>query len=457
MSAGFVFPDWARDRELPQPQPDFGEVDPHRIEALVNRFIAAKQDALFTAPDAFYRRTGADAVDGAPAIIDRLAGLRQSTLDRAHDDNERALLGPRLDLHIADATDGIDRHVGKQQDALARQIIGERQTLIQRAAELEYNNDDKLAALAEAQASAAAELARMNDEPEEPAIESARSAIWRTAVGQRLAAGDSAQAVALFERIKDQLAARDRRAVDLPIRLAATDIAADRWIERQAVAPGEPLAERAAVDTGLSPAEKASVLSKIAERSSATESARVATVKGLDDQLDAAHRALATAPARYEPATFVALANAYDDAGEPDQAAATRRLAEQENVLRRFAKSSVGEQQRLIDSLPQDAREAARAVQRRQAEAFAKDAFTAGAALYPDVGKPVPIDDIDGRIHQARQIAHLRGVPVAPFTADEIADMRRTLAEGPGPQQQAVRARLAGLPEDLESTVPQSS
>jgi hypothetical protein len=50
------------------PSPDTSAVDPHRVEDLVNRSIAGKQNALFDAPDAYYRTTGADAVDGAPGI-----------------------------------------------------------------------------------------------------------------------------------------------------------------------------------------------------------------------------------------------------------------------------------------------------------------------------------------------------------------------------------------------------
>ena len=49
MSTEFVFPDWLPREPAPPPPP----VDDHRVEGLVNRFIAAKQEALFTAPDAF--------------------------------------------------------------------------------------------------------------------------------------------------------------------------------------------------------------------------------------------------------------------------------------------------------------------------------------------------------------------------------------------------------------------
>src|SRR5262249_58896749 len=92
MSAEFIIPDWLR-REPTPPSPP---VDPHRVESLVNRFIAAKQHMLFDAPDAFYRLDGVDAVDGGPVIGQRLQDLRAAILDLARDDGERDALGPLL-------------------------------------------------------------------------------------------------------------------------------------------------------------------------------------------------------------------------------------------------------------------------------------------------------------------------------------------------------------------------
>ena len=186
MSVPFEIPDWLIPTD--DPPPDTSAVDPHRVEDLVNRFIAGKQDALFTGPDAHYRTTSGDAVRRLPYITNRLTDLkneviaeplpyypqtsgglvaeplpyRPQTSDRLPlesliqplTDGERAALGERLDAHIADAMDGINRHVPAQRDALTRQIIGERQRLILNAAALEHNNDDKLAGLAEAHASA---------------------------------------------------------------------------------------------------------------------------------------------------------------------------------------------------------------------------------------------------------------------------------------------------------------
>src|SRR6185437_9234203 len=75
VSVPFEIPDWLLDASASQAPPDTSGVDPHRVEDLVNRFIAAKQDALFTAPDAYYRTTGADAIQRLPYITNRLTDL----------------------------------------------------------------------------------------------------------------------------------------------------------------------------------------------------------------------------------------------------------------------------------------------------------------------------------------------------------------------------------------------
>lgn len=123
----------------------------------------------------------------------------------------------------------------------------------------------------------------------------------------------------------------------------------------------------------------------------------------------------------------------------------------QEPVLGSFARSAVDRQQRLIDSLPEgELRNTAIAIHRRQAEAFTRDAFAAGTTLYSEVGPPMPINDVDGRLRQARQIAQLRGgIVVAPFIAGELADMRRIMTEGGEAEKQAVRATLADLPPEM--------
>ena len=239
MSTAFQIPEWLLTAPPPAPP-----ADDHRIEEMVNHFIAGKQEALFTAPDAFYRLEGLDAIQGQPAINDRLQALRTATLYLARDDSERAALGPRLDLHLDDAADGIDRHVAEQRRVYQRQVVAQRQTLIQRSAELEHDNDTKILGLAEANATAAREGARMDgvvpDSPEEAAaILGARSDILRSAIDERIANGKGAQALALFDRVKDQLAPADRLSLDTPVQATRNDQLANQWIDRESKT-GEP-------------------------------------------------------------------------------------------------------------------------------------------------------------------------------------------------------------------------
>jgi hypothetical protein len=452
VSPAFAFPDWAAQSDPSPPSPP-PVIDPHRIGDLVNGFIAAKQDALFDAADAFYRQGGADAVAGASGVAQRLTDLRDTTLEQAADDGERQALGAQLDAQLADAFDGIDRHVTRERDAHHRQILSERQRLIERAAELEHNNDAKLAGLADANAGTAQVLARLDGLPEEPAMQAARSAVWRSAIGQRLVVGQNSDAFDLFQRVNDQLVPGDQRALDAPVQSARTDAAADAWITREQDKPGEPLPTRVQADPDLSPSEKTATLAKIEARNSAKESARVATVAGLNDKLDAASEALATKPGTYRTGTLAALADAYEEAGETNKAGTIRRLAEREGFLQHFARSSVDAQQRLIDSLPDgEDRAAAEAIRDRQAEAFAKDPFAAGTALYPDVGPPKPIDDVASRVAQARTIAAYRGLQLLPFTADEIAKMRWSLANTTN-EREAVLSLVDSLPVDIRPTL----
>ncbi|HLG45792.1 MAG TPA: HNH endonuclease [Reyranella sp.] len=451
MSTAFEIPEWL----LSAPPPPAPPADDHRIEEMVNHFIAGKQEALFTAPDAFYRLEGVDAIDGQPAINDRLQALRAATLDLARDDSERAALGPRLDLHIDDAADGIARHVAAQRRVYQRQVVAQRQALIQRAAELEHDNDAKILGLAEANATAAREGARMDgiapDSPQEAAaILGARSDILRRAIDERIANRKGAQALALFDHVKDRLAPPDLRRLNVAIEAARNEAAVDAWLQREATKPGPPLMDRAAVDPALSPDQRAIATVRSMAQESAHESDRVATIQGLDDQLASARRTLATAPSMQSAGTFSALTAGYTAAGAPEKAAEAGQLAALEPFLRVFAQASPDRQQRLIYALSTRDRPAAEAIQRAQSEAFARNAFDAGTKLYPDVGPPVPVDDMEGRIRQARTIAARRqGIPVSPFTAEDIQSLQRGPVDGLSGDGDALLDRISALPADM--------
>ena len=137
-------------------------------------------------------------------------------------------------------------HAAAQREAFNRQVISERQSLIRRAATLEHTNDDKLAGLAEAHASAALELARMDGQPEGPAMADARSTIWHSAIARRIADGDGAGALELFQRARHQLNNGHLLSLDTPLQVARNDQAADQWIANQTGMDGPPLKERLA-------------------------------------------------------------------------------------------------------------------------------------------------------------------------------------------------------------------
>jgi hypothetical protein len=423
MSTAFEIPEWL----LPAPPPPAPPADDHRIEEMVNHFIAGKQEALFTAPDAFYRLEGVDAIDGQPAINDRLQALRAATLDLARDDSERAALGPRLDLHIDDAADGIDRHVAAQRRVYQRQVVAQRQALIQRAAELEHDNDAKILGLAEANATAAREGARMDgiapDSPQEAAaILGARSDILRRAIDERIANRKGAQALALFDQVKDQLSPADRLSLDTPVQATRLDQAADQWIARETGTDGPPLQERLAADPDLPSDAKSIVRAKLDARESADESARVAKVQALDDEAREALRILPTKPGAYPRGTFARLSDAYDIAGEPQKAAEMRQLALQEPFLRAFAQSSPDRQQKLIDSLAPQDRSAAEAIQGDQSEAPARDASIGATALGDEIASPSRIEALDDDIETGRLLDAIYGggqPDLAAKSADE--------------------------------------
>jgi hypothetical protein len=351
--------------------------------------------------------------------------------------------------------DGIGRHLDAQQQVLQRQIIATRQGLIQRAAQLEHDNDDKIAGLAEANASAAQERARLDgvapgSDDEANVLNAARSQILRTAIEQRIANAKGPQALTLYDRMSNALTPADRRALEVPIGATRDDTATDAWLARETNTDGPPLADRVASDDGLTDLQRLILQAKIGARESAAESHRVATVKGLDDQLAAATKAIATQPSQYRIGTFNALAQAYADAGAPDKAADTRRLASQESVLRLFAQTGVGAQQRQLDQMSSPERTMAEAIMNHQADAFANDPYAAGTALYPDVGPALPEEDANGRLRQVRIIEAMRGTPASfdsettnvpsiapPATGSDLSNGNRTWTDGQSPSQVA--------------------
>jgi hypothetical protein len=181
-----------------------------RVESELNRFIVAKQDALFAAPDAYYRKQGRDAVDSAPQAIQRLHEMKDALLDGLANDYQRKRLGAALDAQMTLAGGDIGRHATEQGKVWQRQIALDRIDLLAKEAALHHNDDDLIDVLGIAAGSAARAHARVGDGPVDPdrenaAAASARSRIASSAIQARFDSGDAQGATALFDRTRDLL------------------------------------------------------------------------------------------------------------------------------------------------------------------------------------------------------------------------------------------------------------
>ena len=67
----------------------------------------------------------------------------------------------------------------------------------------------------------------------------------------------------------------------------------------------------------------------------------------------------------------------------------------------------------------------AETIMNHQADAFAKDPYATGTALYPDVGPALAEEDSEGRLRQARMIETMRGGAVGGAQPDH--GLRRSI------------------------------
>jgi hypothetical protein len=151
-------------------------------EEALNGFIAAKQHALFEAPDAYYRTEGSDAIYSMPSILDALEKLRTTSLDGLANDAQRDRLAPALDAHLELARGDVARHVAEQSLAWQRQTALDRIALLTKEAAFHHNDDDRITALGIAAENAARAHARIGDAPLDTAAEDAAAAAARNGV-----------------------------------------------------------------------------------------------------------------------------------------------------------------------------------------------------------------------------------------------------------------------------------
>jgi hypothetical protein len=260
--------------DTPQPPPDpmvareQQIADTTRAEQGLNQFLAAKQNMLFDAPDAFYRQQGEDAIHATPVTTQKLDDLRNDLLDRLGNDAQRNRLRNALDAQMELTRDGMSRHVAEQSEAWQRQVAQDRIALLAKEAAHHHNDDELIDALGHAAANAARAHSRVGDGPpggnaEDAAAATARRGAPGAAIQARLDRGDTVGANALFTQVQDQLdpehAAPLRAQIEqtqMPPLLAHPEIVGHGTIEPEAATSGPD--EAAPTETGRAPGQNSS-------------------------------------------------------------------------------------------------------------------------------------------------------------------------------------------------------
>ncbi len=208
-----------------------------RVQELANGFISGQQFTLYTDKDAFYRKKGQDAINGAQAATDKLIQLKNESLGMAANPYQRKALSRMLDAQLTEATNGISRHVAVQSQEWQKQTALARQSLNRNQASLEWNDIGKIEVLAKANEDAALEVARlMGAAPDSDIAKSlaasARSDIFSASIQQHLQNDQKRAALALYDRVKGQLDEKDNVRLAAALKSTAIDVEAEDWIIR---------------------------------------------------------------------------------------------------------------------------------------------------------------------------------------------------------------------------------
>ncbi len=197
------------------------------MQDLNNKFFTGRREILQTGPDAYYSRTGAEAITGANAATAKLTALRDSLLGQTANDDQRQSLGRILDGHFAASVEGIMRHVGEQQEVYSQSVA----TTAIETARAEAIADPANLESAVYRADGAARVLHAGQPPEaiETGVRAAGGSVIAGVIGDRLSRNDP-QGVALFRQYADRLDPNDRRTLGAAAETLSNTIAATVWM-----------------------------------------------------------------------------------------------------------------------------------------------------------------------------------------------------------------------------------
>ncbi|CAN5704562.1 hypothetical protein BH10PSE6_BH10PSE6_38620 [soil metagenome] len=209
-----------------------------RVQDFNNQYITGEREILRTGPDAYYKQSGADAINGAGATTERLTKLKDQLLGQAPNEYQRQKLRPILDAHFAASADAVAKHATDQQAAYGRKVA---------ATATETSRADAVANPANlpnamVRAEGAARILYEGQAPEIVEAEGRKAglSVVSAVIGDQLGRNDP-EGLALFRQYRDQLDPRDRRVLGAAAETLTNTVAAADWLRDRsaslAVAP----------------------------------------------------------------------------------------------------------------------------------------------------------------------------------------------------------------------------
>jgi len=242
-----------------------------RVQDLNNQFIGQQQKLLYTAPDAFYRKQGADAITGAPDATQQLLDLQKGLIDQTSNEYQKQRLTGILNSHVNEATNGISRHVATQSIEWQKNVTQGKQDLVVNQARLDNGDWEKVDGLAGAAELNAVQMAKTQGlagtDAEKSLVAKARSQVYGSALDQTVQEGNQRRALALYNKVRDKLDGPTNDCLSTKMISIAADVAADDWIMKASpnalgdtVNQWKPKVYDASVKYGVDPALALAVL-----------------------------------------------------------------------------------------------------------------------------------------------------------------------------------------------------
>lgn len=205
-----------------------------RVQDLANQYITTQQGLLYTGDDAYFKKKGRDAIDARDGVTAALSQRKTDLLELAQNDWQKRRLTTILNSHANDAFQSVAKYALVQQTDYDTSVAKGRLNLINSDAVLQANDTDKLDGLATAAEDTARKVASTQGltgtDAEGAMVAGARSTVYRNAIETRVKNGDGRMALALWDRVRPKLDAKDNEALASVMKSTADDVSADDWI-----------------------------------------------------------------------------------------------------------------------------------------------------------------------------------------------------------------------------------